>query len=48
VSVYKLIVLKKVVIPAKAGIQSFQDLLDAGSSLPARSRFGIGRSGMTE
>jgi hypothetical protein len=32
----------------KAGIQFFQDLLDAGSSLPARSRFGIGRSGMTE
>ena len=31
VSVYKPTVSKKVVIPAKAGIQSFQDLLDAGS-----------------
>jgi hypothetical protein len=31
-SVYKPTVSKKVVIPAKAGIQSFQDLLDAGSS----------------
>jgi hypothetical protein len=30
-SVYKLTASKKVVIPAKAGIQSFQDLLDAGS-----------------
>ena len=30
-SVYKPTVSKKVVIPAKAGIQSFQDLLDAGS-----------------
>ncbi len=38
---------KKVVIPAKAGIQSFRYLLDAGSGQPARSRFGIGRSGMT-
>jgi hypothetical protein len=38
---------KKAVIPAKAGIQYFQDFLDAGSSLPARSHFGIGRSGMT-
>jgi hypothetical protein len=31
VSVHKLTVSKKVVIPAKAGIQSFRDLLDAGS-----------------
>jgi len=30
-SVYKLTVFPKVVIPAKAGIQFFQDLLDAGS-----------------
>jgi hypothetical protein len=31
VSVHKLRVSKKVVIPAKAGIQFFQDLLDVGS-----------------
>jgi len=31
-SVRKLMVSKKVVIPAKAGIQFFQGLLDAGSS----------------
>jgi hypothetical protein len=31
-SVHKLMVSKKVVIPAKAGIQCFRDLLDAGSS----------------
>ncbi len=31
-SVHKLWFSKEVVIPAKAGIQSFQDLLDAGSS----------------
>jgi hypothetical protein len=30
-SVYKLPDLEKDVFPAKAGIQSFQDLLDAGS-----------------
>jgi hypothetical protein len=30
-SVYKLMFSKKVVIPAKAGIQSFQRSLDAGS-----------------
>ena len=31
-SVHKLRCLEKVVIPAKAGIQSFQEPLDAGSS----------------
>jgi hypothetical protein len=31
-SAHKLTFSKKVVIPAKAGIQFFQDLLDAGSS----------------
>jgi len=31
-SVYKLTVPKKAVLPAKAGIQFFQDFLDAGSS----------------
>jgi hypothetical protein len=31
-SVHKLTVSKKVVFPAKAGIQFFQEVLDAGSS----------------
>jgi len=31
----------------KTGFLFSQETLDSGSSLPARSRFGIGRSGMT-